>query len=131
MGGSWTAGKALLDGEFADAPTFEEAFDRFAASAAGVKPGLPVELVRVLARRHGTGLDDLLEGVKTVADLGRHFGGHLYEVEVRYLMRDEWAVEPDDVLWRRTKEGLHMTAAEREAFAQWMQDLRLNAHPEP
>jgi glycerol-3-phosphate dehydrogenase len=92
-----------------------------------VKPGLPVELVRVLARRHGTGLDDLLEGVKTVADLGRHFGGHLYEVEVRYLMRDEWAVEPDDVLWRRTKEGLHMTAAERDAFAHWMQDLRPNA----
>ena len=124
MGGSWTAGKPLIDGEFADAPTFEEAFDRFAASAAGVKPGLPVELVRVLARRHGTGLDDLLAGVKTVADLGRHFGGHLYEAEVRYLMRDEWAVEPDDVLWRRTKEGLHMTAAEREAFAQWMQGLR-------
>ena len=65
--------------------------------------------MRVLARRHGSGLDDLLEGVKTVADLGRHFGGHLYEIEVRYLMRDEWAVEADDVLWRRTKEGLHMT----------------------
>ena len=45
-----------------------------------------------------------------MADLGRHFGGHLYETEVRYLMRDEWAVEPEDVLWRRTKEGLHMTA---------------------
>jgi len=129
MGGSWTAGKPLIDGEFADAPTFEEAFDRFASSAAGVKPGLPVELVRALARRHGTGLDDLLEDVKTVADLGRHFGGHLYEVEVRYLMRDEWAVEPDDVLWRRTKEGLHMTAAEREAFAQWMRDLRPNVQP--
>jgi glycerol-3-phosphate dehydrogenase len=126
MGGSWTAGKPLVDGEFADAPTFEEAFDRFVASAAGVKSGLPRELVRTLARRHGTGLDDLLEGVKTVADLGRFFGGHLYEAEVRYLMRDEWAVEPDDVLWRRTKEGLHMTAAEREAFAHWMHGLRPN-----
>ena len=45
-----------------------------------------------------------------MADLGRHFGGCLYETEVRYLMRDEWAVEPDDVLWRRTKEGVHKTA---------------------
>ena len=127
MGGGWTHAKPLVDGELADAPTFEEAFDRFVAGAAAVKPQLPRELVRVLARRHGTGLDDLLEGVKTVADLGRHFGGHLYEAEVRYLMREEWAAEPDDVLWRRTKEGLHMTRAERTAFAQWMQGLRPNA----
>ena len=49
-----------------------------------------------------------------MADLGQHFGGHLYEIEVRYLVRDEWAVEAEDVLWRRTKEGLHMTQAERE-----------------
>jgi glycerol-3-phosphate dehydrogenase len=127
MGGAWTAGKALTDGELADAPTFEEAFDRFVAGAQATKPQLPADLVRVLARRHGTGLDDLLEGVRTVADLGQAFGGHLYEAEVRYLMREEWAVEPDDVLWRRTKEGLHMAAAERTKFAQWMQALRPNA----
>ena len=120
MGGAWTATRAVFDGELADAPTFEEAFDRFVDGAAQTKPGLPKELVRVLARRHGSGLGELLEHVKTVADLGRHFGGHLYEVEVRYLIRDEWAVEAEDVLWRRTKEGLHMTAAERDAFARWM-----------
>jgi glycerol-3-phosphate dehydrogenase len=126
MGDEWTAGRALADGDLADAPTFEEAFDGFVASAAVVKPGLPKELLRVLARRHGSGIDDVLEGVKTVADLGRHFGGHLYETEVHYLMRDEWAFEANDVLWRRTKEGLHMTAAEREAFARWMAEPRPN-----
>ena len=61
-----------------------------------------------------------LENVRTVADLGRHFGGNLYEVEARYFMRDEWAVEADDILWRRTKEGLHMTAEQRAQFAQWI-----------
>jgi glycerol-3-phosphate dehydrogenase len=126
MSGPWTGGKALSDGEFADAPTFEEAFARFAAGAAQTKPGLPPDLMRVLARRHGTAVDELLEGVRTVADLGQHFGGHLYEAEVRYLMREEWAVEPDDVLWRRSKEGLHMTPAQRESFAQWMRSLRPN-----
>ncbi len=126
MGNVWTATRPVYDGEMADAPTFEEAFDRFVDGAAKTKPGLPPELVRILARRHGSGLDEILEKVKTVADLGRHFGGHLYELEVRYLIRDEWAVEAEDVLWRRTKEGLHMTAAEREAFAGWMADLRLN-----
>ena len=126
MGGAWTAHKPLVDGEFANAPSFEEAFDRFAAGAAAAKPGLPKDLVRILARRHGTGLDDLLDNVKTPADLGRHFGGHLYEIEVRYLMREEWAIEPEDVLWRRTKEGLPMTADQRAAFAQWMAALRPN-----
>ena len=120
MGGPWTAGKPVADGDMADAPSFEEAFDRFVEGAATVKPGLPKELVRVLAHRHGSGLDELLENVTTVADLGQAFGGYLYEVEVRYLMREEWAVEPDDVLWRRTKEGLHMTEAERVNFALWM-----------
>ena len=127
MAGAWTDGKALSDGELANAPTFEQAFDRFVDGAAQAKPGLPPDLMRVLARRHGTALDELLEGVRTVADLGRHFGGHLYEHEVRYLMREEWAVEPDDVLWRRSKEGLHMTAGQRESFAQWMQSLPPNA----
>ncbi|HKV16329.1 MAG TPA: glycerol-3-phosphate dehydrogenase C-terminal domain-containing protein, partial [Reyranella sp.] len=126
MGRAWTAEKPLVDGELADAPSYDEAFDRFAKGASAVKPGLPADLIRVLARRHGTGIDDLLEGVKTPADLGRHFGSHLYEAEVRYLMREEWAVEPDDVLWRRTKEGLVLTADQRAAFAQWMRELRPN-----
>ncbi|SKA38562.1 glycerol-3-phosphate dehydrogenase [Enhydrobacter aerosaccus] len=126
MGNAWTAHKALADGEMADAPSFEQAFDRFVEGACAAKPGLPRDLVRVLARRHGTGLDDLLDEVRTVADLGRCFGGHLYEAEVRYLMREEWAAEPDDVLWRRTKEGLHMSVAQRTAFAQWMSAQRPN-----
>jgi glycerol-3-phosphate dehydrogenase len=120
MGDAWTAHKALTDGEFADAPTFEAAFEGFVAGAQASHRQLPPGLVRVLARRHGTGLDDLLDGITTVADLGQHFGGNLYELEARYLMRDEWAVEAEDVLWRRTKEGLHMTAAERENFARWI-----------
>ena len=126
MGNVWTATRPVYDGEMADAPTFEEAFDQFVDAAARIKPGLPRELVRILARRHGSGLDELLKQVKTVADLGRFFGGHLYEVEVRYLIRDEWAVEAEDILWRRTKEGLHMTEAERDAFARWMADQRPN-----
>ncbi len=120
MGGPWTAHKPVADGEFADAPSFELAFERFAAGAQAAKPGLPPDLVRALVRRHGAALDELLEGVKSPADLGRHFGGHLYEVEARYVMREEWAADPEDVMWRRTKEGLHMTEAQRSDFAQWM-----------
>ena len=120
MGGAWTAHKPLADGEFADAPSFDLAFERFVKGAQAAKPGLPPDLIHVLCRRHGAALDELLETVTTPADLGRHFGGHLHEVEVRYLMREEWAVDADDVLWRRTKEGLHMTAEQRRAFAEWL-----------
>ncbi|WP_422002841.1 glycerol-3-phosphate dehydrogenase [Reyranella sp.] len=126
MGAPWTTTRPVSGGDFADAPTFAEAFDLFANGAAAAKPALPAELVRILVRRHGTAIDDLLDGVSTVADLGRHFGGCLYEHEVRYLVREEWAVEADDVLWRRTKEGLHMTASERDAFARWLAELRPN-----
>jgi len=126
MGAPWTDGRALVDGELADAPTFDEAFERFIEGAISVKRRLPRDLLRVLAHRHGSGLDDLLDGIRDEADLGRHFGGLLYEVEARYLIREEWAVEPDDVLWRRTKEGLHMSEAERAAFGQWMAELRPN-----
>jgi glycerol-3-phosphate dehydrogenase len=119
MADAWTAGKPLIDGELADAPTFEEAFDRFVDGVCQLRPGLPRDLVRVLTRRHGTGVDDLLSGVSDTGDLGCHFGGCLYEREARYLIAEEWAMAADDVLWRRTKEGLHMQPAQRQAFADW------------
>jgi glycerol-3-phosphate dehydrogenase len=57
-----------------------------------------------------------------VADLGRHFGGLLYEVEVRYLVEKEWAQQPEDVLWRRTKHRLHLSDAQQQAFSDWFTD---------
>jgi glycerol-3-phosphate dehydrogenase len=62
----------------------------------------------------------LLDGATSPADLGTAFGGGLYAREVDWLVREEWAVDPEDILWRRTKCGLHMTAAERAAFAEHM-----------
>ena len=45
------------------------------------------------------------------------FGGGLFAREVAYLKADEWALAPEDILWRRTKCGLAMTEAERRTFA--------------
>ena len=122
MGGRWTHQEPLPDGEIPHAD-----FEAFLRGLFGVRAGLPQTYLRRLAHRHGAGCDDVLGTAKTPDDLGRHFGGDLYEVEVDYLMRDEWAREPDDVLWRRTKEGLHMSATERQAFAEWMTAQRRNA----
>ena len=59
-----------------------------------------------------------------VADLGRHFGGAFYEREARHLIEDEWAVTEDDILERRTKHGLHLTAEERRGFSHWLAGAR-------
>ena len=56
---------------------------------------------------------------KTPADLGEHFGYTLYAAEVDYAVAHEWATCAEDVLWRRTKCGLHMTLAEQEATARY------------
>ncbi|MGZ5159884.1 MAG: glycerol-3-phosphate dehydrogenase, partial [Burkholderiales bacterium] len=51
----------------------------------------------------------VLGAAKCLDDLGEHFGGHLYASEVDYFMDAEWALDAEDVLWRRTKTGLHLS----------------------
>jgi glycerol-3-phosphate dehydrogenase len=48
-----------------------------------------------------------------VDDLGTHYGASLYAREVRYLVDHEWARSAEDILWRRTKQGLYLQDAER------------------
>jgi glycerol-3-phosphate dehydrogenase len=62
--------------------------------------------------------------VQSVADLGTDFGGGLYAREIDWLIAEEWACEADDVLWRRTKCGLHMTAEQRAAAADYIARMR-------
>ena len=52
--------------------------------------------------------------------LGEHYGAGLTEREVRYFAEREWARSAEDVLWRRSKCGLHMSEAERGRVAQVM-----------
>jgi glycerol-3-phosphate dehydrogenase len=80
-------------------------------------PALPAEILRDLARRHGTLALAILGDAKTPADLGEDLGQGLTAAEVDYLVRNEWARTADDVLWRRTKCGIGMTAAERGRVA--------------
>src|SRR5207249_432732 len=78
-------------------------------------PSLPENLCRVLVRRHGTRTPRILGEAKTVEDLGRYFGDTLYAAEVDYLVHQEWARSAEDVLWRRTKCGLHLDARQAGA----------------
>ena len=74
--------------------------------------------------RHGARAERLLNGVRAMADLGELFGAGatmLSEREIDYCIKEEWARKPDDILWRRTKCGLHMDVAERDRAATFIE----------
>jgi D-erythritol 1-phosphate dehydrogenase len=116
MSGRWTKDAALPGGDLPDAD-----FARFLGQLRSRRAWLPEDVSLSYARRYGTRAGKLLDGVRSLGDLGRHFGATLYEREARFLIADEWAEEADDILERRTKHGLHLTDAERTAFAAWVQ----------
>lgn len=82
---------------------------------------MPAPLLSRLSRSYGSRLRDMLGDASSDLDLGWHFGAGLYETEVRYLMAHEFACTVDDILWRRTKLGLHISAAGRQALAVWLE----------
>lgn len=114
LGAPWTAGSPLPGGDIAEAD-----FAVFEHALAARHDWLPDRLAGHLARLYGTRAERLLEGAAAPADLGRHFGGHFYEREARYLIEQEWALAPEDILERRTKHGLYLSQEERQAFASW------------
>ncbi|MGQ0751035.1 MAG: glycerol-3-phosphate dehydrogenase [Betaproteobacteria bacterium] len=81
---------------------------------------LPRNLLRAFARRHGTLASRVLDGAQLPAQLGEHFGADLYEREVEYFVQEEWARSVEDVLWRRTKAGLHLSAIQQQAVANFV-----------
>jgi glycerol-3-phosphate dehydrogenase len=114
-GGPWTDTAVLPGG---DMP--EHDFALYLAGLARSVPWLPAEHLHGLVRRHGSLTPALLEGCRELGDMGRHFGAGLYERELAWFVEKEWARTADDVLWRRTKMGLHLDAAGRDAVAGWL-----------
>ncbi len=73
-----------------------------------------------LVRAYGTQAQTLLEGAAQASDMGRDFGATLTEREVIWLMDKEWARTADDILWRRSKLGLRLSAAEKAGLEDWI-----------
>ena len=102
----WTARAALPGGE---------ELDGFSKGFASSYPWLPQATRDRLLRSYGRRAEQLLAGARSAVDLGRDFGAGLSEAEIRYLQEHEFAQTAEDISWRRTKLGLHMSEAEREA----------------
>jgi len=107
----FTAGASLPGGNVS--AVFNRRLDELAS-------WLPADLLRRLAFAYGTRIDSVLGDAASLADLGRHFGAGLYEAEARYLIDVEFARTAEDILWRRTKLGLQMAKADRDALAKWI-----------
>jgi glycerol-3-phosphate dehydrogenase len=117
-GRPWTHAEALPGGDFGGRD-FHALLRDFRARY----PALDRHWLARLLRRHGVLADEILAGAAGEADLGENFGGSLYERELRYLVLHEWAKTAEDVLWRRTKCGLHMSAAQRARVAARLQPV--------
>lgn len=101
--GPWTSGAVLPGG---DMPGGD--FVSFVETQEARYPWLPTDVLQRYARSYGTRMERFLEGAKGLKDLGTHYGDHVFEVEIVYLIRYEWAREAEDIFWRRSKLGVHV-----------------------
>lgn len=112
MGDKWTSRAPYPGGDMKDAD-----YETFYSKLTRDYPWISQNTLKHLARVYGTRVNALVAGWPK--SLGQIFGPTLSEAEVKYLVLNEWAKTPEDILWRRTKLGLHMSAAERKRFAAW------------
>jgi glycerol-3-phosphate dehydrogenase len=112
---AWTAGVPLPGGDVprAAGERGQAAFGRWLETLIAKNEDYDPRLINRLARIVGTECEDML-----AAGLGRRIGG-MWEAELVHYRDREWARTAEDVLWRRTKMGLHLNAAERAEVAAW------------
>ncbi len=114
-GSRWSGDKPLPGGDFPvdGLAALEEELHRSA-------PQLDARTVRRLARGYGTDIRKLIRP----GWLGQDFGHGLYEAEVDWLVRNEWARTAEDILWRRTKLGLRFDRDQQSKLAEHMKNRK-------
>jgi glycerol-3-phosphate dehydrogenase len=114
MGPKWTAKATLPGGDF-DLP--EQLFQKLVSKYAWLGP----DLIARWLNSYGTLSFDILGDATGIGDLGVKFGHNLYQREVDYLCKEEWAISADDILWRRSKLGLKLSSAESKSLANYIE----------
>ncbi|MDE2362679.1 MAG: glycerol-3-phosphate dehydrogenase [Hyphomicrobiales bacterium] len=121
-GGPWTAAAPLPGGDIPDGD-----IEKFIATLRTAKPFLSAPQARRLGKSYGARVYEFLGAAKSAEDLGRDFGAGLTEAEVDYLVAREWARSAEDILWRRTKLGLHGAASSAPDIEAHIAKKRLEA----
>ncbi len=114
--GPWTAAAKLPGGDIA----LDAVVPRIAALQKKYSFMKPHDMLR-LFRAYGTEVDAIMKGARFLGDMGRKFGP-LTEREINHLQQNEWAQTADDILWRRSKLGLHMTAQDQTALRSFLDE---------
>lgn len=102
---AWTAGGHPLPGGEHTNP------EQLATELKHSRPWLPDRMANRLVFNYGTRVEQILGNAKALSDLGQDFGAGLYQAEVDYLRKAEWARCAEDIIWRRSKLGLRLDAA--------------------
>jgi glycerol-3-phosphate dehydrogenase len=114
---AWTAGSPLPGGDFpwnGSVALRDDLLRRF--------PFVHTTMAERLVRAYGTLAGEMLGNAKAWADLGHYFGATLTQREVDWLVRHEWARTTDDILWRRSKLGLRLTADDIATLQRYLAD---------
>ncbi len=113
----WTAGVALPGGDFD-----VSGVDRLVADAKQRFSFLTDRWALRLVRAYGTEVAEALANAEDRAALGKDFGADLFQVEVEWLMKNEYAQSAEDVVWRRSKLGLRLSHTQISVLDEWMKD---------
>ncbi|WP_402718760.1 glycerol-3-phosphate dehydrogenase [Janthinobacterium rivuli] len=120
---AWTASACLPGGDvYGSAPQNRSVreFGQFVQGLQREYAWLPAALVARYARAYGTRIHVLLAGRADVAAMGEEIAAGLYAAEVDYVRRHEWAVSAADILWRRSKLGLHLPRETADRLDAWL-----------
>jgi len=116
-GAAWTREAPLPGGEnIAN-------FDTFLKTLYREFSWLPERLGLRLARAYGMRVREMLRGMKRISDMGELLGDDVYEFEVYYLVTHEWALTVEDILWRRSKLGLHVSEQTEKNIKRYLKKL--------
>jgi glycerol-3-phosphate dehydrogenase len=127
---AWTANACLPGGDLHGVQPSNRSvleFDSYVQALQKRYPWLPESLVARYARAYGTRTHRLLKGRSELAHMGEEIAPMLYAAEVEYLMAHEWAATGADVLWRRSKLGLHLPAEVEQRLDDWIAEMARNA----
>ena len=127
---AWTAAAVLPGGDLADTahPLRQPpAFDDFARLQKQAYGWAPPALIERYARAYGSRMHRLLDGCTGMLDLGEQVLPGLFAAELRYLVRHEWAMSAEDILWRRSKLGLHLTPDAAPVLDTWLANATAQA----
>lgn len=112
----WTKNAPIPGGDF-------ESQDSLFEKLKATNSFLPRSLLKRYVRTYGTHSYIILQNVFSLGDMGENFGADLFAQEVNYLVKHEWAMTADDILWRRTKMGLRLTANQTTVLSHYVMSI--------